>query len=731
MKGKLLLFVIIIYAMMSNAQIPLSEAKNSDQHFVKHVNLITKTQEIWQTEKSLSVNKLSNETEGSEGALMNFSSLEGDLKSMDLSEIIERYPEYPERTILFIGDASTHNINPGVLIDPKHILAGGDQYYAFENNPENFGFTSMDNYKVLDDLGYAYATDIYYFGTSPTDYQNNMVLITLSRPLGAIIGWMGFGYSTEDAPYNQNTFYVTALEPNNENQLTFEKYIAKPDMILSNGFYFLPYKDLIPGAPFYNNNSATHGIVSHFGAVDVNGNTTMYDGATRITSEKYNSIASILLSDRPDQADIMPLHLSVEPGIINAEDDFNEFIFYLHNYAETSYSGTITIDIYLSTDNVIETSDTKLTSYSTGAVTLGALYSAHYQPTTKPKLPDDLEPGLYFLGAIINTDDANLQNNTTPPAECAAVLVTNPNSSNYISGKINTSGDSPGEGYCLLIHHNENKLGGMADIAQIGSDLKFSFENIEDGNYILTYIPENSNNHRNIPTYYESTALWQDATVLSVSDSDTIKNIVINRIELPALTGLKTISGLLTKSNLKSGTSKQEDDFFDDVTLLLFNNSDQTITCSSSPEGDGNYIFECLMNGTYNIFIDKPGFTQVSSSEVTLSDEIENLENINFEFNSDSTIKASSATGAMFFDKDTEFYIYPNPVSDILTIKTNLSVEQMEKLIICAVDGNIVLSTEIIESETLSVDVSQLPAGIYFTRLMTDKNSISRTFVKE
>ncbi|HPF51947.1 MAG TPA: hypothetical protein PK335_10260, partial [Draconibacterium sp.] len=309
MERKLLLFVIIINAMISNAQIQLSEAKISDQHSVKHINLITKSQETMNIEAVSLWEKSFDETVGSEGALSNLLSLNDELKSMDLSEVIKEYPAYPERTILFVLNTVTEKIIPGVLIDPKHILVGGSQYYDFVDSPEKLVFTSMDRYKLLDDLGYASATDIYLFGTDSTDYQNNMAMITLSRPLGAIIGWMGIGYNTEESYYNQNTFYVTALEPNSEDELTFEKYIAKPDMTLSNGFYFKPYHDFIPGAPFYNANSSAHGIMSHWGAVSVDGNVTMYDGATRITSEKYNTIASIILDDRPDEADIMPLKL--------------------------------------------------------------------------------------------------------------------------------------------------------------------------------------------------------------------------------------------------------------------------------------------------------------------------------------------------------------------------------------------------------------------------------------
>lgn len=731
MKRKLLLFVIIICTMISNAQVQLNETKNSDQHFVKHINLITKSQEILNIESNPLFEKNFDETVGSEGALSNCISLNDELKSMDLYEIIEEYPAYPERTILFVLNTETDRINPGVLIDPKHILVGGPNYFDLVDAPEKLAFIPMNVYKSLDDLGHAFATDIYLFGTDPTDYQNHMALITLSRPLGAIIGWMGFGYNTVDSYYSQNTFYVTALESNEENELIFEKYTAQPDRIATNGFYFKPYHDFIAGAPFYNPSSAVHGIVSHWSSITVNDIKTMYDGATRITSEKYNTITSILQSDKPEEADIMPLKLSVEPGIINPSNDFNEFKFHLHNYSQSSFSGSVSIDIYLSTNDIIETTDSLLVSYKTGEITMAPLFSAHYVPVNKPDLPNSLKPGLYYLGAIINTDDADTSNNITPPAECAAVIILNPNSSNYISGKIITSGESSGEGYCILFSNNENKLGNLSDITTVGADLNFNFENIEDGSYIIVYVPANSNNHRNIPTYYVNTPFWQEAKVITVSGSDTLKNIEIDRIELPLLSGTKSISGQLSNNTLKTGNSNLDESFFDDVTLLLLNNPDISIEGSCNPDSEGSYTFNNLDNGTYNIVIDKPGFTQISSQEVSLSDSLENLEDIDFEFKSDSTIMTLSITNSEYFNENSCYIIYPNPVSGKLTIQTTNPNEQIQRLLIYSADGNLVSSTNEIKSDKVSFNTKNLQAGIYVIKLLTYKGVWTKTFIKK
>jgi hypothetical protein len=556
-----------------------------------------------------------------------------------------------------------------------------------------------------------------------------MALVTIDRPLGAIIGWMGYGYHTEDNYYRDNAFYVTTLEINENNKFTFHKHNAHPDMIYDKGIYFTPHSDLVSGAPLYNTNATTHGIISHWATVKVNGDTTIYDGATRITSTKYNAIASILAADRPNVPDIVPLHLSVEPGIINASDSFNEFIFFLHNYSEAAYSGEVGIDIYLSTDNIIDTSDIKLKSYNTGPVSMNSLYSAHYKPENKPTLPNDLSPGLYYLGAIINTTDANVENNTTPPSECAAVIVLNPNSSNYIAGEIIKSDESSGEGYCLLFNYCDNGVNGIADIATVETNLEFEFNNINNGKYIIAYVPKYNNNNRNIPTYYNNTAYWQDATVLELNNLDSIKNLQLNRIELPLKTGTKSISGTLSRSDNKSGNS--EDNFFDDVTLLLKNGTDQSLNSSCCPDTEGKYIFENLEDGTYSLSIDKPGFTQTSSTEVSLTSAVATVNNINFEFNSDSTIISLSVTGtALHLNSEISYSIYPNPVSEILTIKINDSTEKNKTLFIYTAQGQILKSVQINSTETI-LDTKSLPTGIFFIKLVDENNSNTKAFIKK
>jgi hypothetical protein len=74
--------------------------------------------------------------------------------------------------------------------------------------------------------------------------------------------------------------------------------------------------------------------------------------------------------------------------------------------------------------------------------------------------------------------------------------------------------------------------------------------------------------------------------------------------------------------------------------------------------------------------------------------------------------------------------IYPNPANDYLMINTttneNLNIE------IYTITGQSVKSTECTNNASeMRVDISQLPAGMYFIRIANDQNNITKKFVKE
>ena len=90
----------------------------------------------------------------------------------------------------------------------------------------------------------------------------------------------------------------------------------------------------------------------------------------------------------------------------------------------------------------------------------------------------------------------------------------------------------------------------------------------------------------------------------------------------------------------------------------------------------------------------------------------------------------SDITGINEFTDDYNVSIYPNPANDYLMINTtineNLNIE------IYTVRGQSVMSTECTNNiSQMRIDISQLPAGMYFIRIANNQNNITKKFVKE
>lgn len=77
-----------------------------------------------------------------------------------------------------------------------------------------------------------------------------------------------------------------------------------------------------------------------------------------------------------------------------------------------------------------------------------------------------------------------------------------------------------------------------------------------------------------------------------------------------------------------------------------------------------------------------------------------------------------------------QFLVYPNPVKDVLNIRTlNAHSSEIQKLDIFGIDGKIVIS-EILNKNLMSIPVTSLTKGVYFYRIQ-DGNSITvNKFIK-
>jgi hypothetical protein len=324
-------------------------------------------------------------------------------------DIVNDPNAYPWRTIVKFNDVT------GILIDPYHVLTAG---HAIEFHPYFKTVAFIPGYENSNyPYNYAYAEYFYllsdYSQGSPRDYA----IVKLDRPIGALSGWNGFGYNNDNSFFLNRTFnnpsYPSVAPFNGKNLFNWKGIFNSVGTE-----YFISSRlgvGGMSGSPAYaniNNDNVVYGIVTNFG-IKFN----------RITSNKFDAINKIIDLNTPAQFDLIPLYVNATPKVLKSGNALESLSFVLHNYSyENKSNANITVNVYLSTDQLITTSDDLIASYNY-TKSFNVKSSEFISQTSS--LPVINKPaGNYYIGIIISGDN-NTNNNTTGSPDVAPITIAN------------------------------------------------------------------------------------------------------------------------------------------------------------------------------------------------------------------------------------------------------------------------------------------------------------------
>ncbi len=92
----------------------------------------------------------------------------------------------------------------------------------------------------------------------------------------------------------------------------------------------------------------------------------------------------------------------------------------------------------------------------------------------------------------------------------------------------------------------------------------------------------------------------------------------------------------------------------------------------------------------------------------------------------DEVYKFALADPANVIDVDLEYEMYPNPVSEVLQIKTSIVFGKNDRIVVMDNTGKIVLSLP----AQYDINLGEIPSGVYHLTLHTEKASTTKKFVK-
>ncbi|MGE5382319.1 MAG: PKD domain-containing protein [Omnitrophica WOR_2 bacterium] len=245
----------------------------------------------------------------------------------------------------------------------------------------------------------------------------------------------------------------------------------------------------------------------------------------------------------------------------------------------------------------------------------------------------------------------------------------------------------------------------------------YVFSMVPNGTYKVMAIPTDGSTY--LPTYYESTIFWQEATDVVANVTPNPVNIVLQNSQGSAPLGQGIISGQINLAGLRDG-------FLAKIVVYL-TDADHNILDFTQVNDQGAFSFSNLAFGTYYI---KPELSGIYSEYqlVTLSAQ-QSQAAIVMTFNGNSILGESEGI-AMTSDVK----IYPNPVNENARIIFKQSERSNVKVSLIAYSGKIVLEKSVTSNEGLNkvdLDFENLQPGIYLLRLQfKDGSEISKKVVK-
>ena len=300
----------------------------------------------------------------------------------------------------------------------------------------------------------------------------------------------------------------------------------------------------------------------------------------------------------------------------------------------------------------------------------------------------------------------------------------------YLPDSIN-GGEMEGWVYLIVYDEEEGTLTAVdtteMESLGFGGAAYYEFDAQPAGEYLIkaALAPGTNGYENHLPTYYSHVLWWDEANTVTLPFNGWgTFNFTLIPGDNPGGPGF--IGGYVADgANLQSGEIEvRGSEPMEGVSIILLDEEENPVSYTYT-DANGEFMFPSLAYGTYKVVIEHIGYEQ-QYYWVTLSEDNPGAEGLYFEIGEESITDTDELV------REAALSVFPNPATSTLQVVAS-EMQGQGAIQVWNAQGQMVLSRTNVEMSgtTTTLDVSTLPAGIYYLQVSAEGQLLTQKWMKQ